>query len=111
MKLRLILASCVIALAACANVAQNGPLATEANVIESLNAVGALGNALYDAGKLKDAEAELAIAAYVGIRRNIDAYNAALAVGDKATAALYLRLAADALDELTKRLAAIQKKG
>lgn len=111
MKLRLLLASVVIALAGCATTAQNGPLATEANVIASMQAAATLGNALYDAHKINDEDSALAIAAFRAIRLNFDAYNAAIAAGNKAGAAVYLRLAADGLDALMAQLTAIQKKG
>jgi hypothetical protein len=111
MKLRILLASCVIALAACASTGQNGPLATEANVISSVQVAAELGQALYDAGKMSDEEAAVAIAAFRAARQNFDAYRAAIAAGNTAGAAAYLRLAADGLDALMAQLNAIKKKG
>ncbi len=111
MKLKLLLASCVIALAACATTAQNGPLANEANVIASVQTAAELGQALYDAGKLSDDDAATAISAFRAARQNFDAYRAALAAGNTASAATYLRLAADGLDALMAQLNAIKKKG
>lgn len=111
MKLKLVLASCVLALAACANVADNGPLANEANIIQGLQTAATLGQSLYDAGKLNDTDAAKAITAFRAAQAAIAAADAAQAAGDKAGAAVYLRAAADALDALMAQLASIQKKG
>jgi hypothetical protein len=106
----MLLAACVIALAACATTEKNGPLATEANVIASVQAAAVLGDALYTAGKMTDEEATIAIAAFRAARQNFDAYQAALNAGDQAKAAVYLRLAADGLDALMAQLNAIRSK-
>lgn len=111
MKLKLLLASCAIALAACANVAQNGPLATEANIASGLQAAAVLGQSLYEAGKLNDAQGEAAIASFRAAQVALAAADAANAAGDKASASTFLRAAADALDALMAQLVAIQKKG
>lgn len=106
---RMLLASCVLALAACANVATNGPNATDANIIQGAEVAWNVGKSLYDAGKLTDDEAEgivLAIRSIVGF---VNASRAAGKAGDKSGEAAYLRAAADALDALTVRLVA--KKG
>lgn len=111
MKLRYLIASCVIALAGCATTAQNGPLATEANIAQSLQAAAVLGQSLYDAGKLSDTQSAAAITAFRAAQAALAAADAAQANGDKAGAATYLRAAADALDALMAQFAAIQKKG
>lgn len=109
MKVKLLVASVALALAACANVAQNGPLATEANILQGLQTAATLGQSLYDAGKLKDADADKAIAAFRVAQAALAAADAAQASGDKVGAAMYLRQAADALDALMAQLAALQK--
>lgn len=111
MKLKSLLAACVIALAGCANLAQNGPLANEANIIQGLQAAAVLGQSLYDAGKLTDTQAAAAITAFRSAQAALAAADAAQANGDKVGAASYLRAAADALDALMAQFAAIQKKG
>ncbi len=110
-RIRLFLAACVIALAGCATTAQNGPLATEANVIASLEAAAELGNALYTANKIPDDQADLLISLFRSAKASVAAAAAADAAGDKAHASAYLRAAADALDDLMARLAAIKAKG
>lgn len=109
MKIRLLLASCVIALAACANVATNGPNATDANVLEGAQVAYTVGKGLYDAGKLSDDDADAVVIAIQSVVAYVKASRAAGAAGDKAGEAAYLRAAADALDALNARLAA--KKG
>ncbi len=109
MKLRLLLASCVIALAACATTATNGPNATDANIIAGVQTAYVVGKGLYDAGKLSDDEAEAIVTAIQSIVGFVNASRAAGKSGDKASEAAYLRAAADALDALTARLAT--KKG
>lgn len=109
MKLRLILATCVLALAACATTGQNGPNATDANIIQGAEVAYNIGKGLYDAGKLSPDEANAAIAALRAIHGFVEASRAAKAAGDSASSAAYLRSAADALDALSARLLA--KKG
>lgn len=111
MKLKLFLASCVLAVAGCANVQNNGPLATEANIIQGLQTAATLGQSLYDAGKLTDAQAAQAITAFRAAYAALQAADAAQAAGDADKTAMYLRAAADALDALVAQLTAIQKKG
>ncbi len=108
MKLKVFLAACAIALAACATTGQNGPLATEANVVEGLNAAYAIGKALNDAGALSDDQATEAITAIRSIALSLQAYEAAMAAGNSAGAAVYLQSAASALQALSAQLAAIQ---
>jgi hypothetical protein len=54
MKLKMLLASCVIAVSACANVATNGPNATDANLLDGAQSAYVLGKSLYDAGTITD---------------------------------------------------------
>lgn len=109
--MRLFLASLVLALAGCASVGTNGPLANEANIIAGVQAAADLGQALYNAHKMTDAEATSAISAFRAIQNALVAADSAMEAGDKASSAVYLRAAADALDALMAQLAAIQKKG
>jgi hypothetical protein len=109
MKLKMLLASCVIALAACANIADNGPNATDANILQGAEVAYNLGKGLYDAGKLNDDDAEAIVLAIQSVVTYVKASRAAGAAGDKAGEAAYLRAAADALDQIMLRLAA--KKG
>lgn len=109
MKPRLILASCVIALAACANVATNGPNATDANILQSAEVTYNLGKGLYDAGKLNDDDAEAIVMGIQAVVTYVKAARAAKAAGDAGSEAAYLRMAADALDKVTAYLLA--KKG
>lgn len=106
MKLRLILASVVIALAACATTGKN---ATDANIIQGLDASLAIAQTLFAANKLSVDEAQAVEDSLNAIYAYVKASRSAAASGDKAGAAAYLRAAADALDALTLRLAA--KKG
>lgn len=109
MKLKVLLASCVIALAACANVAQNGPNATDANLLDGAQAAYVVGKSLYEAGKINDDDAEAIVTALRAIQTYVAASQAAKKAGDKAGEANYLRLAAATLDQITLLLAA--KKG
>jgi hypothetical protein len=107
--MRFLLASIVLALAACATTAQNGANATDANILQGAEVAYNIGKALYDAGKLNDAEATAAITALRSIQGFVSAARAAKAAGDDKSSAAYLRSAADALDALTASLTA--KKG
>lgn len=109
MKLRLLLASCVIALSACATTAQNGVNASDANILQGAEVAYSVGKGLYDAGKLNDDDAEAIVAAIQSVVTYVKASRAAAAAGDAKGSAAYLRAAADALDAITARLAA--KKG
>jgi hypothetical protein len=109
MKLKLILASCVIALAACATTGQSGANATDANILQGTEVAYNLGKSLYDAGKLNDDDAEAIVFAIQSVVAYVKASRAAKAAGDLTGEAAYLRAAADALDKITARLAA--KKG
>jgi len=109
MKLKVLLTSCVIALAACANIATNGPNATDANILQGAQTAYDIGHGLWDAGKLSDEDAEAIIVAINSVVSYVKASRAASAAGDKNSEAMYLRLAADALDKLTAFLVA--KKG
>jgi len=109
MKLRILLASCVLALAACANVAQNGPNATDANLLDGAQSAYTLGKSLYDLGKINDDDAEAIVVALRAIHTYVGASQAAKKAGDKAGEAYYLRLAAATLDQVMAIL--IAKKG
>jgi hypothetical protein len=106
MKLRLLLASCVIALAACATPGKN---ATDANVVQGLEATLAVARTLYQADQLTDDEAQAISDSLRAIHAFLMASRSAAAAGDADGHAAYLRAAADALDALTLKLAA--KKG
>jgi hypothetical protein len=109
MKLRLLLASCVIALSACATTAQNGVNANDANILQGAEVAYSLGKSLYDQGKLNDDDAEAIVTAINTVITYVKASRAAKASGDAQGEAAYLRAAADALDAVTARLAS--KKG
>jgi hypothetical protein len=109
MKLRLILASCVLALSACASTGVNGPNATDANLLDGAQAAYVMGKSLYDAGKINDDDAEAIVTALRAIHTYVGASQAAKKAGDKAGEAYYLRLAAATLDQITAIL--IAKKG
>jgi hypothetical protein len=109
MKLKMLLASCVIAVSACANVATNGPNATDANLLDGAQSAYVLGKSLYDAGKINDDDAEAIVTALRAIHTYVAASQAAKKAGDKAGEAYYLRLAAATLDQITAIL--IAKKG
>jgi hypothetical protein len=104
-KLKLILASCVLALAACATTGTN---ATDANIVQGLNAALGVAQTLYAAGKLTDAEAQATEDALNAIFGYVKASRTAAAAGDTVTSAAYLREASAALDALAARLAAKQ---
>ncbi len=106
MKLRLILASCVIALSACATTGKN---ATDANVIAGLNAAQAIAVTLYANDKLTDDEAQAAEDSLNAIYGYVKASRSAAAAGDQAASSKFLNAAADALDALSAKLLA--KKG
>jgi hypothetical protein len=106
MKLRLLLASCVIALAACATTGT----ATDANIIQGLDAALEVAKTLYSAGKLTDDEAQATEDSLNAIFGFVKASRTAALAGDKAGSATYLRSAAAALDALTARLLAKQGK-
>lgn len=110
MKLRLILASCVIALSACATTADNGKFATDANIIQGTDAAVQMAQNIYVAGAMTDAQAQMVIDAANAILGFVKAHRAAVAAGDKETAASMLRAAADALDVLNARLLAMKGK-
>jgi len=105
MKLKMFLAACVIALAGCASVGQNGPNATDANLIQGAEVAYMVGKGLYDAGKLNDDDAEAIVSAIQLVITYVKASRAAGAAGDKAGEASYLRAAAEVLDSINARLA------
>lgn len=108
MKLRLLLASCVIALAACANM--GGTNATEANILQGTDAAMEVAKTLYLSGKLSDAEAQSVVDAANAIVASLEAARSAAATGDKNAQSTQLRAAADAVDALMARLAARKGK-
>ncbi len=105
MKLKMLLAACVIALAGCASVAQHGENATDANMIQGAEVAYMVGKGLYDAGKLNDDDAEAIVAGIQLVITYVKASRAAGAAGDKAGEAAYLRAAAEVLDSINARLA------
>lgn len=107
MKFRILIASCVLALAACATTGKN---ASDANIIQGLNAALDVAKTLYVAGKLSDAEAQATEDSLNAIFGFVKASRTAAAAGDADGQAKYLRAAADALDALTARLLAKQGK-
>jgi hypothetical protein len=109
MKLRLIFAGLVIALAGCATTGST-PNATDADIVQGLNAALQVAQTLYAANKLTDAQAQATEDSLNAIFGFVKASRTAAAAGDTTSSANYLRSAAAALDALTASLVAKQGK-
>jgi len=101
-----LLIALVISLSACATT--GGPNATDANVVQALQATYTLAVTLYSAGKITDDEAQLAEDSLMAASAALKASRSSAAAGDSVASAAHLRAASDALAAITARLA---KKG
>lgn len=106
MKLRVFLASCVIALAGCAGMNLKLDPDTIEQAVDDAVQVAAT---LYQAKKINDKDAQAIIDAANTVYSLAEASKSSAAAGDKSSAAAQLRAASDALDTLNTRIAA--KKG
>lgn len=109
MKLRYLIASCVIALAGCATTG-GSPNATDADIVQGLSATYDLAVTLYKAGKLTDDQAQSAEDALLAASAALKASRSSAVAGDSVTSAAHLRAASAALAALTAQLTAAKGK-
>lgn len=109
MKTRVFLAACVIALAGCATTG-GSPNATDADIVQGLSATYDLAVTLYKAGKLTDAQAQVAEDTLMAADAALKASRSSAVAGDPVTSAAHLRAASAALAALTAQLTAAKGK-